>query len=354
MIKKSFLLTLVVGCFYQASFATDSLSNAQAFIGPPQLVIPPPVDSAVLRKLLVGERLKKAVSEQADFKNHQNILLFRSLLQQTETSGSPEASTLDFLETALSGYLRAGDLKGESLIYSTYGVYYGKYGQPDKASYYFSEALKIKEKLNDNAGIAQLAGNLSAIYKMNGEYAKAINYSQYVVEANQAMKKTAVVANTYLDIAAMKYKLGNFKESETYILRKAFPLFQRTGNKVGRMKSFQSLADLYLKQNRLSEAKWFYIQSHIMAVKLFDVQARINSLTGLANVKSALGESTDALQDYREAERLALQNNYLVNLVEINANLGEMYSQLGDYPAAGAALDLYSRFRESWINTNKL
>lgn len=354
MIKKSFLLGLIFSFFYNTGLAIDSLSRAIAFVGPPVLVIPPPVDSAVLRKTLVGERLKKRVSEQAELESRQNSLQLRSLLRQTETSGTPEASMLDFLEISLGEYLRAGDSKGESLIYTTYGVYYGRFGQPDKAIYYFTEALKIKEKLKDNAGIARLAENLSLIYKMEGQYDKAINYAEYVVAANQAMKKTAVVANTYLDIALMKYKQEKFKESETYILRKAFPLFQRTGNKVGRMKSFQSLADLYFRQHRLSEAKWFYLQSEIMATKLLDIEARINSLTGLANVKSALGESAEALRDYREAEHLALQNNYLVNLVEIHANLGEMYSRMGDYPAAGDALDSYSRFRESWINTNKL
>ena len=168
------------------------------------------------------------------------------------------------------------------------------------------------------------------------------------------MKKTAIAAKAYLDIASMKFSQEKYKESEHYILRKAFPLFQRSRNKVGRMNCFQNLADLYFHQQRYSEAKWFYIQSQIMATKLADNQAMISSLTGLGKVKNALGEYADALQDYKQAEKLALRNNYLVKLVEINADLGEMYSQLGDYPAAGAALDQFSRFRESWIKTNKL
>ncbi|MFD2161674.1 tetratricopeptide repeat protein [Paradesertivirga mongoliensis] len=354
MMKKILCIAaLAVGLQPVLAIDTAALKKT-VLIGPPELVLPPPVDSALLKKLLVTERLKKKVSEEADFKNRQNLLLLNSLLIQTETAVEPDASLIGTLEQALTEYIRTRDVKSQALVYNTYGVYYGRYGQPEKATYYFNEALKIKESLKDNAGVAKIAENLTAIYKINGQYDLAIKCAEYFVAANMAQKKTALAAKTYLDIASMKFKQNKFKESEYYILKKAFPLFQRTGNKQGRMNCFQSLADLYFHQQRYSEAKWFYIQSQIMATKLFDNQAMISSLTGLGKVKNALGEHADALENYRQAERLALRNNYLVKLVEINADLGEMYSRLGDYPAAGAALDQYNRFRENWIKTNKL
>lgn len=354
MMKKIFsalFLTLIL----QSAFAADSLIvKNKALVGPPELVLPPPVDSALLKKLLIGERLKKKNTEQEDFKTRQKILLLNSLLLKTETAVEPDASLIGTLEQALSEYIKIGDVKSQSLIYNTYGVYYGRYGQPDKAIYYFNEALKLKEIIKDNAGIIKITENLTALYKMSGQYDLAIKFAEYFVGANLSLKKTEAAAYTYLDIASMKFLQGKFKESEYYILKKAFPLFQRRGNKVGRMNCFQNLADLYFHQKRYSEAKWFYIQSQIMATKLFDNQAMITSLTGLGKVKNAIGEYADALNDYKKAEQLALRNNYLAKLIEINADLGEVYSQLGDYPAAGAALDQYSRFRESWLKTNQL
>ena len=189
---------------------------------------------------------------------------------------------------------------------------------------------------------------------MNKQYDLAIKFAGYNIAANLSQKKTAAAAWTSLDIAIMKFQQGKYKQSEYYILRKAFPLFQRTGNKWGRMRCFQNLADLYFHQKRYSEAKWFYIQSQITAGKLSDNQGIITSLTGLGRVKNALGQFGDALQDYKRAEQLALRNNILVKLVEINSDLGDMYVQAGNYPAAGAALDQYSMFRETWITSNKL
>jgi tetratricopeptide (TPR) repeat protein len=352
---KSFLNLILLVLLFNSAVAADTLMvKPKGLIGPPELILPPHVDSALLKKVLISDRLKKKNTEHADFISRQNILLLNALLLRTETAIEPDARLIGTLEELLSDYIKAGDIKSQSLIYSTYGVYYGRYGQPDKAIYYFNEALKLKEIIKDNAGIAKIAENLAAIYKMNGQYDLAIRFAEHFVSANLNLKKTAPAAKAYLDIASMKFMQEKYKESEYYILKKAFPLFQRTGNKVGRMNCFQSLADMYFHQHRYSEAKWFYIQSKIMAAKLFDNQAMINSLAGLGKVKNALGDYADALQDYKKAEELALKNNYLVKLVEINADLGEMYSQLGDYPAAGAALDKYSIFRETWLKTNKL
>lgn len=338
-------------------FAADTLTNVKpkVLIGPPELILPPPVDSAVLRKLLISDWLKRKNTEQADFTNRQNTLLLNTLLLQTETAAvNPDISLIGTFEELLSGYKKNGDIKNQALIYSTYGVYYGRCGQPDKAVYYFNEALKLKEAIKDNAGIVKITENLTALYKMNGQYDLAIKFAEYFVAANLKLKKNATAAQTYLDIASMKFMQGKYQESEYYILKKAFPLFQRSGNKHGRMSCFQSLAELYFHQQRYSEAKWFYIQSQIMAVKLLNNEAMISSLAGLGKVKNALGEYADALQDFKRAENLALKDNYLVKLVEINANLGETYSQLGNYPAAGAALDQYNKFRETWLKSNNL
>ena len=176
---RNFLCIAVLALGLQSVLANDTVAVKNAvLIGPPELVLPPPVDSALLKKLLVTERLKKKVSEEADFRNRQNLLLLNSLLVQTETAVEPNASLIGTLEQALSEYIRTRDFKSQALVYNTYGVYYGRYGQPEKAIYYFNEALKIKESLKDNAGIAKIAENLTAIHKLNGQYDLAIKFAE--------------------------------------------------------------------------------------------------------------------------------------------------------------------------------
>lgn len=70
--------------------------------------------------------------------------------------------------------------------------------------------------------------------------------------------------------------------------------------------SFSELAQLYVLENRLSEAKWYYLQS----IRLSKIQAddahTIVSLIALAMVKADLGDLPQAQQDLAEARRMAL------------------------------------------------
>lgn len=310
-----------------------------------------PVDSALLRKLLVKQQLKKKDKEAQELIKYQNTLILRDLLNETETSDVPNEQIIKTLGLVLEEYERSNDLKSQALIFNTYGVYYGKKGESAKAIQYFMEALKLRERLRDKPGMIKISENLSALYKIEGNYAGAIQQNEYNIQLNLSLNRIPQAAETYLEMADNKVSQNKYSESEYCILKKALPMFTRTGNKAGRLKCFQSLANLYYVQKRLSEAKWFYVQAQSLALKLDNKEAVISSLISLAEVKSALGEHEMALDDYREAELLAVRNNFPVKLIEIKADLGEIYSRMGNYLAAGTALDEYSRLRENLLKS---
>ncbi|MBK0380252.1 hypothetical protein [Mucilaginibacter segetis] len=68
---------------------------------------------------------------------------------------------------------------------------------------------------------------------------------------------------------------------------------------------FSELAKLYVLENRLSEAKWYYLQSIMLSKNTFDHQHTINSLINLAMVKADLGDLVQAQQDLSEARGIA-------------------------------------------------
>lgn len=350
---KVLVLGSILSSLVCSGFAFDSLQIKKPLIGPPELVIPPPENPILVRKKIVEAELQEIPGAEIELKNKLQTIKLRSLLQTAETSYLPNGYNLANLEQALLEFRLKGDLKNQALVFATQGVHYGQLGSFDKAIISFKEALSYYQLSKDNAGISEIAEILSLLNRIGGNHEQAILYSGHVITANQALKNTANVANTYLELAAIKFDQKKYKEAEYYILRKAFLLYQRTGNKYGRMNSFQRLAEVYMKQERFSEAKWFYLQTQIMATKLNNIKESISSLMGLASVKYILGEDTEAFQDYHKAELIALQNTYLINLIQINAELGKMYSNQGDYVAAGNALDSYSQYRDTWFNNNK-
>lgn len=81
--------------------------------------------------------------------------------------------------------------------------------------------------------------------------------------------------------------------------------------------NFSDLAKLYIQQKRLSEAKWFLLQSTTLARRTNDDRHTIANLMELALVKTDMGEATLAQQDLAEACDLATAHNWNDNVAAI-------------------------------------
>lgn len=69
--------------------------------------------------------------------------------------------------------------------------------------------------------------------------------------------------------------------------------------------NFSDLAQMYLKQNRLSEAKWYLLQSLQISRQQNDNRHTITNLINLAAVKTGYGDFPQAKQDLIEARSIA-------------------------------------------------
>jgi hypothetical protein len=69
--------------------------------------------------------------------------------------------------------------------------------------------------------------------------------------------------------------------------------------------NFSELARLYIQINRLSEAKWYLLQSNNISRQQNDNKHTVANLIDLATIKAALGEIQLAEQDLAEAKDIA-------------------------------------------------
>jgi hypothetical protein len=81
--------------------------------------------------------------------------------------------------------------------------------------------------------------------------------------------------------------------------------------------NFSDLAKLYIQQKRLSEAKWFLLQSTTLSRRVNDDKHTVANLMELARLKADLGEITLAEQDLAEACDLATAHNWNDNVAAI-------------------------------------
>lgn len=340
------------GSLAMASTGADSLA---ANLKPKEYRIGPAffdariIDSVQLRKKLILSLLLRKNEESQEMQRLRNLRSLRVLLGNTETWASPDEKVIAGLSPLLEKYELEKNLRGQSLVLNTYAVFFARMGEFGKSMRYFSESLALKERLGDKTSVIKLTENLACLASVSKKAQLAISYEEQLIALHRSQGHTAEAAYAYLDLAENQSDIGSYKDAEYSVLKKALPMFTRTGNKAGRLKCFEAVASLYLKQKLYSEAKWFFVQAHALAGRLDDRVALVNSLCKLAEVKTAEGYHEMALNDFREAEHLALRNNLNEKLVEIKAEMGEVYSQMGNYMAAGNVLAEYSRLREDLL-----
>ena len=85
--------------------------------------------------------------------------------------------------------------------------------------------------------------------------------------------------------------------------------------------NFSDLAEIYIKLHRLSEAKWYLLQSNKISVEENDDKHTITNLVNLALVKNDIGDAVSARADLVEAFDLASARGMKEKAEEINKQI---------------------------------
>lgn len=85
--------------------------------------------------------------------------------------------------------------------------------------------------------------------------------------------------------------------------------------------NFSDLAALYARLRRLSEAKWYYLQSNAISRQENDDTLTIANLIGLADIKVDIGDIASAKADLLEARDLARSRGMLTETADIEKKM---------------------------------
>ncbi|GAB3918175.1 hypothetical protein [Mucilaginibacter boryungensis] len=88
--------------------------------------------------------------------------------------------------------------------------------------------------------------------------------------------------------------------------------------------NFRDLAQLYVQQNRFSEAKWYFLQSTFLARQQNNNKLTISNLSKLAMVKCEIGDFILAQQDLLEAREIAASHGWLIEIIEVEKKLTQI------------------------------
>lgn len=163
------------------------------------------------------------------------------------------------------------------------------------------------------------------------------NMHSIMVLSNSRLVSNVIVL--YNNLASGSRTKGSLRAAEETLLKKSIPLSIRYGNDRTNYNCFMALASCYADQKKYTQAKWYFIQSNISARKAGYTRGEVLSLVQLARLKRLIGDHQLALDDYREAERLAVRINLKSELPGIRksiASFGPAAKPAAEKPAEGS------------------
>ncbi|GMR23353.1 MAG: hypothetical protein BMS9Abin37_1773 [Acidobacteriota bacterium] len=208
----------------------------------------------------------------------------------------------DLLNEGLSIARESGNSTMESYALLNLGAVHELSGDLRKALSNYSDSLEIEWERKEHTELIYRLNFIGHMYALLGKYADAMVYLEQAkvhIAASNDVKGRAY--NLYY-VGKIHRVKGNYKEAIGAFLG-AIPLFQTTGNLDEVAAVHDSLADLYIDQNRLEEAK-ASVEASLALSEERRTPSRI-AHSRILEARLALAEKRfdDAIRNLDEAER---------------------------------------------------
>jgi tetratricopeptide (TPR) repeat protein len=239
-----------------------------------------PIDSLEnLMKTAQGDQKVKTLNE-----------LFRAYMN------SDPVKAIGYTKEALDLATNIGDKKGMGASYNNLGVAYKNQGALDKSLEYYLTALKIYTDLDNKEGIALTKNNIANIYSLKKDYAQAMKY---------------------------------FEESKA--------ILTQLDDKTKMVGTMNNLGNLHSDLQLFEQALKYYQDAWELSEKMGQPSA--DPLSNIGNLFFRQGNYQRAVEYYERALGMAEKENNRLNILNITANLGEVYVRANQPKAAQQFLD---------------
>ena len=198
---------------------------------------------------------------------------------------------------------------------NNYAFYLMSIGDMKNAIMELEKAVLAAEQTKNSTDIQLLQQNLINLFISTGNNIEAKNIAdaqlQWAIKDKNQSAQGYAILNQARILAAEK----DYQHAENTIIRKAFPLFNRSKNYEGKAIARIILAEIYRQQSKLTEAQWFLLQAKDIAheIKLQSKILKIEYLLGISKY---------------EQENFNVSKNELLNALLYTNNAKDKYTRL--------------------------
>ncbi|MEA5573480.1 CHAT domain-containing tetratricopeptide repeat protein [Calothrix sp. UHCC 0171] len=169
----------------------------------------------------------------------------------------------DNISRSLSLAKKYQDRELEAKALGNLASIFNKLGKYKEAINYQEQSLKIKREIPDREGEGNSLGNLAIIYRQMGDYSKAIDYGKQVVAITREQKDRENEQIALQNLGLAYYRQGNLLLAESTLMeaikvQESLRVRLKDTDRISiidkQTDSFQSLQQVFIKQNKYKEA----------------------------------------------------------------------------------------------------
>jgi adenylate cyclase len=224
-------------------------------------------------------------------------------------------------------------LKQKSRAYNNLGIICQLKGDYPESLKNYLLALKIRERIHDEPGIAMVYNNLGNINHLQSNFPEAMKnyFIALKIRLKLGDKKGAV--DSYNNIGSVYAEQSNYTEAlKNY--NASLRIAKETGNKPGMAFSFNNIGNIFWYQGNYPEA----LKNYFIALKIFeetgDKKNISNSYNNIGIIYQEQGNYPEALKNYLSSMKIRDELGDKQGICECYNNIGIIMEEQGNYPEA--------------------
>ncbi len=166
---------------------------------------------------------------------------------------------LELLQQALAIRKEIGDKAGEGRALDAIGIIYDHLKNYNKAREYYQQALAISQQIGDKAAEGDALDHIGGVSSNLGQYSQGQEFLQQALAIRQQIGDKAGEGRTINTIGSVYYSLRQYPKALEF-LQQSLVILQEVGDKTGESIALGNIGYLLEKQNQSTLAILFYKQ----------------------------------------------------------------------------------------------
>ncbi|QHT70216.1 tetratricopeptide repeat protein [Rhodocytophaga rosea] len=255
---------------------------------------------------------------------------------------------LTHYEQALALFQQTGNKKGIAKAYSNIGLVNKDMANYPVAIENYTRSLKMLEEAGDKKALANTLNSMGVLYKDQQLYDQALMYYMQAIDMLQGLDPKSYAGG--LSNIGSIYKLkGDYTKAIEYI-NKSLQLFLEMNDPKGKAICSNNLGEVYVGLKDFQQAQTYFEQAYAISKEFGFKTSALSALTGLGTINMETGKSARAVEQFTEAASIATALRLRRDMLLAYQGLAKAYGRLEDYKNAFAYQSEFLVLKDSLFN----